>query len=999
MECKFRVQRHHVALLFCKCCKMAARLSTASRGVFLLYSALAEESVTYDDEQMSLFEDDTPAEVGRFHILWELARGGMGVVYRAFDPLLQRVVAIKIIQSRFASDDGTKFRFLEESQITAKLQHPGVPPVYDGGELPDGRPYLAMKLIKGQTLAQQLKARSALGEQRGQFLQVFESIAQTVGFAHANGVIHRDLKPANIMVGAYGEVQVMDWGLARSAEREEQKKATDDQLSGGAIFETMEGAMLGTPAFAAPEQARGELDRVDERADVFGLGGLLCMILAGVPPFLGTDVKSTLALAIVGDISEAVVALHACGAEPELVDLCLKCLASDLEQRPRNGTAVASAVAEFRASSEARSQAALVERAKAETEALAQRKRQRLLFSVLGVLSVLMLLAAWQWFRATVATGEATEAKMQTDTALDRVTKEKQATAEALDVATEARRKMFLSVRRVHAEYANEMNERPRLQLVDGKKYYTTRQTYDLEILRPLWMSFQESPDENGRRSAMAIEAELRLAAIEIDLGQGDQALNRYRSIERELSELVNEEPSFDHRLLLAYWHRGLADIYDQKFDYAQSIAYYAQAAKQAEELSHLDVRSVAADRLTVLCLWEMANIAERGVSDGLPSPAGMVSPTDIPLAALANAKLLKHIVWAMPQTDVLDGSSESRSFTSVRQRVAAHALDGLLRCWKTTPTTPETWQAVTELAQASRTWKRGTHTNYEILVRSELERCKRLESAPLAEQLFGYERLLKELGTPEARGSRMYDVQDATELSLSVLLEFMRALGKAKDVKQLKEFGLSYSKGLDKLTREIEPTPEIWVKNTSADLQIFLSSTLARFELSTIQEIDEDMKKANGWLATFKKMKPGEAWQHELGLLKECEARLAKSRGDLLAVRKALDEWQANGLLTEVLINHVRWHGWLVNELVKTTSLGEAKKLEIRKDSLARTTFMIGLIAKHDPLSLPKLFEDAEIAPLRKDEAFQRELDKHKSVLLRSLPNATTPGQQPSQR
>ena len=90
---------------------------------------------------MSLTADDTPTEIGRFHILWELARGGMGVVYRAFDPLLQRVVAIKIIQHRFAADTGTKLRFLEESQITARLQHPGVPPVYDGGELEDGRPY------------------------------------------------------------------------------------------------------------------------------------------------------------------------------------------------------------------------------------------------------------------------------------------------------------------------------------------------------------------------------------------------------------------------------------------------------------------------------------------------------------------------------------------------------------------------------------------------------------------------------------------------------------------------------------------------------------------------------------------------------------------------------------------------------------------------------------------------------------------------------------------
>src|SRR5262249_29431356 len=136
--------------------------------------------------------------------------GGMGVVYRARDRALSRVVAVKLLHPRFPPGSPASRRFVEEAIITGQLQHPGVPAVYHVGALPDGRPFLAIKLIKGDTLADRLK--SAVPVDR---LAVCEAVAQAVGYAHAHGVIHRDLKPANVMVGSYGEVQVMDWGLAK----------------------------------------------------------------------------------------------------------------------------------------------------------------------------------------------------------------------------------------------------------------------------------------------------------------------------------------------------------------------------------------------------------------------------------------------------------------------------------------------------------------------------------------------------------------------------------------------------------------------------------------------------------------------------------------------------------------------------------------------------------------------------------------------------------------
>src|SRR5262249_15624581 len=140
---------------------------------------------------------------------------GMGVVYRARDTALERDVAVKFLSERFAPDSPAAQRFLNEARITGQLQHPGIPAVHQVGSLPDGRPFLAMKLIKGCTVEERVKGRSGRSARRGRLLAVFEAACQAVGYAHAHRVIHRDLKPANVMVGAFGEVQVMDWGLAK----------------------------------------------------------------------------------------------------------------------------------------------------------------------------------------------------------------------------------------------------------------------------------------------------------------------------------------------------------------------------------------------------------------------------------------------------------------------------------------------------------------------------------------------------------------------------------------------------------------------------------------------------------------------------------------------------------------------------------------------------------------------------------------------------------------
>jgi serine/threonine protein kinase len=200
----------------------------------------------------------------RYEIVEPLARGGMGTVYRGHDRKLDRAVAIKVLSPTAVSEEASA-RMQQEARILARLEHPGVVPVYDLGRLTDGRIFYVMRLVHGRRLDKYIAAR-LLSEK----LRLFVRICDPVAFAHAQGVIHRDLKPDNVMVGPFGEVLVMDWGIAA--------------LGGeaGLGSSAAAGAVVGTRAYMPPEQTRG--DPVDARADVFALGSLLHFMLTGAAP-------------------------------------------------------------------------------------------------------------------------------------------------------------------------------------------------------------------------------------------------------------------------------------------------------------------------------------------------------------------------------------------------------------------------------------------------------------------------------------------------------------------------------------------------------------------------------------------------------------------------------------------------------------------------------------------------------------------------------------------
>ena len=388
----------------------------------------------------------TPLSPPGYELLDEIGHGGMGVVYRARDTALDRDVAVKLLSNQYPADSPAAQRFLSEARITGQLQHPGIPAVHQVGTLADGRPFLAMKLIKGSTLETLLKYRPDPSEDRGRLLAIFEAVCQAVGYAHAHRVIHRDLKPANVMVGAFGEVQVMDWGLAKVLGEE-----TPASLDAGAAEETQAwtqvspapesgsytqaGSLIGTPAFIPPEQAGGEIERVNERSDVFGLGALLTVIVTGRPPYVGETFESVRVQALRGKLEDCFAGLDACGAEPELVVLCKKCLAFEPADRPADAGAVAAAVAGLRAAADERARQAELDRVQAEgetREALAraaeQRRRRRILLRATGIIALVFLvgfaLVAWQWQQALVAQrGEAAQRAIALEEA-DRATRE-----------------------------------------------------------------------------------------------------------------------------------------------------------------------------------------------------------------------------------------------------------------------------------------------------------------------------------------------------------------------------------------------------------------------------------------------------------------------------------------------------------------------------------------------------------------------------------------------
>jgi WD40 repeat protein len=327
----------------------------------------------------------------RYELGEEIASGGVGVILWAYDTNIRRRVAIKVLREKWENDPDVIRRFVQEAQIAGQLQHPGIAPVYEIGRLPDRRPFIAMKLVKGATLEELLARRPDPAEDQAKFLGIFKQVSQAIAFAHQRGVVHRDLKPSNVMVGEFGEVQVMDWGIAKllddkrrePLENEDPNHADTSDLEPEEVetdasgHSTKIGDVLGTPAYMAPEQCIG---RADTTADVFSLGAILFEILTGQ--------KTPRSLDAVGK------QLDPCHGSDELAELVWTCLQTKEVDRPPNAGAVAERISAHLNAIQARLKEAEIASARAEVKAEEERKLWRRNLLIIAAFALLLMIAA-----------------------------------------------------------------------------------------------------------------------------------------------------------------------------------------------------------------------------------------------------------------------------------------------------------------------------------------------------------------------------------------------------------------------------------------------------------------------------------------------------------------------------------------------------------------------------------------------------------------------------
>ena len=505
----------------------------------------------------------------RYRLQDKIGQGGMGVIHRAVDQELDREVAIKMLLDRYDRHSSVAQRFIDEARIMGQLQHPGIPAIHELGVLTDGRPFLAMKLVKGRTLAHLMEERTDPLFQQAQFLAQFEQVCQAVGYAHSRHVIHRDLKPSNVMIGAFGEVQVMDWGLAKilkepgaATEQMQEPKAAADPITmiktaRTPDSETQAGSILGTPSYMAPEQAAGELHKLDSRTDVFALGAMLCEILTGAPPYQGSEGDLIWMQAMRGQWLEAQQRLESCGANPELIALTKSCLEIDQAKRPQAAWQVAEVLARIRAQTEERARQAEMERVQAIIKIEEGRKRRRVWYIVgacllLGMVasSTLAVMANHAREAAELAELEEAQANRQAQAHLERsiqaieemllrVSDEKLAN---LPHAETLRRELTLEAGRLLEDLLREESKNPSVLFASARTY---KQIGSLEQL------LGNTP------------------AAEKALGQAVDLL-------KLLVKSYPKVPSYQDRLAACYY--DLAIIHRQKREYTAGLASIQQA-------------------------------------------------------------------------------------------------------------------------------------------------------------------------------------------------------------------------------------------------------------------------------------------------------------------------------------------------------------------------------------------------------------------------------------
>ncbi len=596
----------------------------------------------------------------RYHFINQIGEGGIGSVWRVYDTHTRRPLAIKLLHDRFRNDPAANQRLRREALLTGTLQHPGVPPVYDSGMLADQRTFFAMKLVEGETFMN-LLGRDTDADQASHHIGIFEQIAQTIAYAHSQGVIHRDLKPQNVMVGQFGEVQVMDWGMAKRidsnaadfdfavADPGTQSSASpskDDTVSRSLdsslnlhgtvqradeegddeqVFLTSAGEVLGTPRYMPPEQARGEIARLDARCDVFSLGAILFEILTHRQIYSGDTVTDVLSRAARGDLGDSIQQLQSPGIDAELREICLHCLQVDPEERPASAGVIADSISKYSGRVQQRLKEVEIERSAAVVRLQEEKKRRRV-FVLMSSLVAAVLVAgvvgvATQWFAAesahdlaVKAQGEAETANTKSLASLELADQRfRQAQHVVDDFLTEVsspdgdlartpgtkqlQRELLAKARDYYEQFLKEAQNDPSLQYQSANalarlgKIAQTIEPASEEVIRlfELAASRYQVLMENASSNP---DYRRKLAECLASKGNGhaarsefDPAITSFESAIAQLEPLIAEHENDDDALLLAKTNYNLAEAHVKKRENATATDYYLAGLQESDRL------------------------------------------------------------------------------------------------------------------------------------------------------------------------------------------------------------------------------------------------------------------------------------------------------------------------------------------------------------------------------------------------------------------------------
>jgi tetratricopeptide (TPR) repeat protein len=524
-------------------------------------------------------DDDAPPQLPGYEPLGRIDAGGMGVVWRARDLQFGRRLAVKVMKWWASASPAMVDRFTAEARVCGQLAHPYIVPIHTMGRLPDGRPYYAMKLVEGRTLAALLEGRPAPVERRMGLVQVFGQLCQAVAYAHSQRVIHRDLKPDNVMVGAHGEVQLMDWGLAKvlgDGRPPDGAGSTLSEPACGATTRTRAGSVLGTVGYMPPEQARGEIEGLDRRSDVFSLGAVLCEILTGEPPYADTDVQVARRRAAEADLAEGLARLRGSGADPELVRLAERCLAPDKANRPADGGEVAAAVAAYLSGAEERLQQERLRREREQVQAAEERRRRNLWMGLAGAVLVVLAVGI---VGTTLGLVRAERARDAEET--------QRRIAQGKEQEAQDQKKQAIAFRDKALDALRATTGDDVQKLLGAKPELGADERAYLEAIAKRWQAFaaQEGDDEQSR--TLRGEGHFQVALLWQRLGRMNEARSEYeqaRDIRQGLAGGPGAPPPA--RLDLAFTRSSLGDVFYLLGKWDEALVEYKQARDIQQELA-----------------------------------------------------------------------------------------------------------------------------------------------------------------------------------------------------------------------------------------------------------------------------------------------------------------------------------------------------------------------------------------------------------------------------